>query len=265
MIALLVLAAVPVVMWLTQTALLRVYGLPVRWAIDLGDAPAKARTIGRTVTQASLAAVIVAYPLMRGEGVVDYYGRLLPLGAIAGFAQGAAASVLFLCLLLGAWLATDQLEVDVHQSRKRWMRRLILLLPTTLLGAFVEEFLFRGVLLSDLLRSFPQSPVTAVAIGVVIFALAHYVRRVKRRWTFPGHLLLGLLLCVAFVRTQSLWLSAGLHAGGILMIMGARPFIRYRGPNWLTGASTFPFAGLVGLIGLLILTAFVVTNYAVRP
>ncbi len=98
-------------------------------------------------------------------------------------------------------------------------------------------------------------------LGALIFAGAHYVRAVKRRWTFPGHVLLGVLLCVAFLRTGSLWLPMGLHAGGIFMIMGIRPFVRYRGPAWLTGASIFPFAGVIGMAGLLLLTAFVSTYY----
>jgi membrane protease YdiL (CAAX protease family) len=261
MIALLLLLLVPIIMWLTQGVLLRHYGLSMRWALDLSGAPRRARTIGRAVTQVSLAALIVVYPLTRGESPVAYYGRLLPVHACPDFVQGMAASVLFLCLLFAAWLSAGRLEVDVHQSRRRWMRRLILLVPTTLLGAFVEELLFRGVLLADLLRSFPQSRLLAVAVGVAVFAVGHYVRRVKRRWTFPGHLMLGVLLCVAFIRAQSLWLPAGLHAGGILMIMGTRPFLRYHGPGWLTGASTFPFAGMVGLVGLVILTGFVVTHY----
>jgi hypothetical protein len=45
------------------------------------------------------------------------------------------------------------------------------------------------------------------------------------------------------------------------MIMGIRPFVRYRGPAWLTGASIFPFAGVIGMAGLILLTAFVSTYY----
>ena len=137
----------------------------------------------------------------------------------------------------------------------------MLLLPTAVFGAFVEELLFRGVVMRDLLRDMPSAPALAVGIAVVVFAAAHYVRPVKRRWTFPGHLMLGLLLCVAFLRTGSVWLATGFHAGGILMIMGTRPFFRYRGPAWITGASTFPFAGAVGMVGLAILTVFVASRY----
>lgn len=262
MTALLLLAAVPVVMWAVQTVQLRAAGLPVRWRIDADDAPKSVRTGGRIVTQASLFAVIVVYPILRGQGVLTYYQSLLPRGTVMlQFVHGAAAAVLFLCILFGTWLATGRLEIDIHHSRKKWIRRIVLLVPTALFGAFVEELLFRGVLLADLLRS-PTLPMpAAVALGALVFAVAHYVRAVKRRWTFPGHVMLGLLLCVAFVQTRTLWLPAGLHAGGILAIMGLRPFVRYRGPAWITGASIFPFAGVVGIAGLALLTGFVHRYY----
>ncbi len=262
MIALLLLAAVPIVMWAVQTVQLRRAGLPIRWRIDADGAPKNIRTGGRIVTQVSLLAVIVIYPLTRGEGIVGYYRSLLPGGPVMlQFVHGAAVVTLFLCVLFSVWLGTQRLEIDVHHSRKKWIRRLVLLLPTALFGAFVEELLFRGVLLADLLRSTMISVPSAIMIGVLIFAVAHYVRAVKRRWTFPGHVMLGLLLCIAFVRTRTLWLPAGLHAGGILMIMGFRPFVRYRGPAWITGASIFPFAGVVGIAGLALLTAFVNRYY----
>ncbi|HKQ47708.1 MAG TPA: CPBP family intramembrane glutamic endopeptidase [Phycisphaerae bacterium] len=262
MIALLLLAAVPVVMWAVQTAQFRRAGFPIRWRIDADGAPKSVRAGGRIATQISLFAVIVAYPLICGQGVLAYYQSLLPPGPLMlQFIHGAAVSVLFLCFLFGVWLATGRLEIDIHHSRKKWIRRLVLLIPTALFGAFVEELLFRGVLLNDLLlTSWIPRPI-AIAAGAVIFAAAHYVRAVKRRWTFPGHVMLGLLLCVAFVQTRTLWLPAGLHAGGILAIMGLRPFVRYRGPAWITGASIFPFAGVVGIAGLALLTGFVHRYY----
>jgi hypothetical protein len=63
-----------------------------------------------------------------------------------------------------------------------------------------------------------------------------------------------MLLCVSFACTGALWLPLGLHGGGILIIMGLRPLVRYVGPPWLVGASIFPYAGAVGVIGLTILT-----------
>ena len=262
MTAILLLALVPVVMWAVQTVQLRHYGLPIRWRIDAGDAPRPVRTTGRIVTQVCLLSVALAYPLLRGEGIAFYYQGLLPFTRSAlQAAHGAAASVLFLCVLYIVWIATDRLHVDVHQSRRRWLRRLVLLIPTACFGALVEELLFRGVVMADLMGTTWMPRTIAVILAAVVFTVAHYVRSVKRRWTVFGHLALGLLLCVAFLRTGTLWLTIGLHAGGIMMIMAARPFVRYRGPAWITGASIFPFAGVVGILGLGVLTAFVASYY----
>lgn len=263
MTAIVLLVCVPVVMWLVQTALLRRAGLPVRWTIDAGNAPRAVRTGGRVATQACLVGVITLYPLLVDRGPLEYYSALLPARAALDFALGAASAALCLSVLYLAWIAGGGVEASVHQSRRRWMRRLLLLVPTACFGAFVEELLFRGVLMADLLRGGTAGP--ALATTTMVFAAAHYVRSVKRRWTIVGHLMLGLMLSVAFLRTRNLWLPAGLHAGGILLIMGLRPFIRYRGPTWLTGASIYPFAGAAGLAGLAILTIFVWHYHAGPP
>ena len=257
MTALALLALAPVVMWLGQSALLLAHGLPIRWRLDADGAPPAVRAGGRALTQATLLGILLAYPPLIGRGILEYYGSLLPRDSAGQFCCGLAASALFLCVLFGVWLATDQMRVEVHHARRKWMRRLALLPATALFGAFVEELLFRGVVLADLLKSPMMNRWGAIVIGACLFAGAHYVRAVKRYWTIYGHVLLGVLLCMAFVRTGSLWLAAGLHAGGILLIMGARPFVRYRGPAWLVGASIFPFAGLPGMMGLGMLAAWV--------
>lgn len=262
MTALLLLAAVPVVMWLGQTVMLRRHGLPIRLRLDPRNAPRAIRTTGRVITQLSLFAVLLAYPLVRGLSPVEYYGALLPrTRAVLQAVQGAAAATLFLSVLFLFWMATDRVTIEAHQSRRRLLQRLLLLIPTAILGATIEELLFRGVVMADAQRWFPDLPYIAVGWSTLVFAGAHYVRTVKRRWTFPGHLMLGLLFSLAFLQTGSLWLPIGLHAAGILMIMGTRPFFVYRGPAWLTGASIFPFAGIFGIAGLGLLTAFVVTYY----
>lgn len=258
MIALSLLAAIPLVMWLVQSALLSAAGLPLRWRIDTRNAPRNLRTAGRITTQLCLAAVICAYPLLRGRTIVGYYSSLFPANrTFVQFLHGLAASTFCLCLLFLAWIATHRVQVLVHHSRKKWIRRMVLLLPTALFGACVEEMLFRGVVMADLMRTGGLPRPAVVIVSALIFAGAHYVRAVKRRWTFPGHVGLGVLLCLAFLQTGTLWLGTGLHAGGILMIMGTRPFFRYRGPAWLTGASIFPFAGAAGFVGLFVLSAFV--------
>lgn len=261
MIALSLLIAIPCLMWLAQTAMLRRHHLPIRWRLSNRDAPRQVRTVGRIVTQGSLLLVVVIYPLLIGDSIVGHYARLFPLNdAIWEAIEGALMAILILAGLLLVWLACDRIEIEVHHERRRWIRRLLLLIPSAAFGAVVEESVFRGVLQFDVLRS-GATPAQSIAIAGSVFAAAHYVRSVKRKWTVFGHLALGVALSAAFAATHNLWLATGIHAGGIFVILGARPFVRYRGPAWLTGESIFPFAGIPGILGLTMLTLIVVRWY----
>ncbi len=253
MLALVVLLAIPLGMWLGQSLLLRCAGLPLRWRLGARDLPEGFKRVNRALTYVLLVFAVLVYPLLRGSSPLPYYSAFLPAGPRPWeLLHGATASVLYLTLLFLAWTLTDNVRFEVRHGAGRLVRRLAGVPLMALLIAFVEELLFRAVLLSELLEALPV-PV-AVVIGVAVFAGAHYVRSVKRYWTFPGHLALGMLLCLAFVWTRTLWLPIGLHAGGVLMLMGTRPLIRYVGPAWLVGASIFPYAGVVGLAGLLAIT-----------
>lgn len=253
MLALVLLALVALVMWFTQALSLRSVGRPVRLRIDHADLPRSLQRINRVATNGAFAAVLIAYPLLRGTSPAAYYARLLPLdGRAAQAVQGFVAVLIYLGLLYAGWIITDHVYLRPISSARRLAIRLGAVPLSAAIGAGIEELLFRAMVLASLLESLPAVP--AVAIGALIFAGAHYIRRVKRYWTFPGHVALGLMLCVAFACTRTLWLPLGLHAGGILVIMGLRPLVRYVGPPWLVGASIFPYAGVIGVLGLTLLT-----------
>ncbi len=261
MIAIPLLLMVPAAMWIAQSVALWACGLPIRWRLSNRDAPRAVRSTGRAVTQLALAGVIAGYPPLIGRGIVEHYAALLPADALWSHGlQGAAMAVVMLAGLMLIWLGCGRVAFESRQPRARWLRRLILLVPSALFGAMVEEFVFRGVVQYDLLRS-GAAPATAIVISGAVFALAHYVRSVKRKWTIFGHLALGVLLSAAFAATGNLWLAVGIHAGGIFIILGVRPFIRYRSPAWLTGESIFPFAGVAGVAGLALLTWAILQRY----
>ncbi len=249
MLALGLLLLVPVMMWIGQSIMLKAAGLPVRIRISSSGLPKRLKSINRIITNVSLASVLFVYPLLKGQSPLAFYAKYFPTGrhwleSLHGFAIVA----LYLALLYLAWTVSDNVRFSARHGLAKSSARLAIVPFSALLGATIEELMFRGVVLASLLESF-STPI-AVASGAVIFAVAHYVRRVKRYWTFPGHLALGVLLCVSFVCTRTLWLPIGVHAGGIFMIMGVRPFMRYVGPPWLVGASIFPYAGLPGIAGL---------------
>lgn len=257
------LIAIPILMWVTQSLTLQRCGLPIRWRLSNKDAPRQVRTVGRIVTQISLVSVIIAYPLLIGSPVWKHYESQFPPDATRWQAvQGAAMAILVLAGLLLVWLACERIEIQVRHHAKRWGRRLLLLIPSAIFGAVVEECVFRGIVQFDLARSGLAS-VPSVLLSGTIFAAAHYVRSAKRKWTVFGHLALGIALATAYAVTHNLWLATGIHAGGIFVILGARPFIRYRGPAWLTGESIFPFAGIPGIVGLVVLTLIILERFAI--
>lgn len=253
MLALAMLFVAPLLMWVGQSALLLATGTPIRWQLGGSDLPERVKAGNRVILNAVMVGVLVAYPLLRDASPVAYYAAFFPLDhGPSQLVTGLAMSVLYLSLLYGVWGITDNVRFSIRHSAKKLARRLSFVPLMSLGAATIEELLFRAMLLAGLLESLPQY--AAIPIGVVCFAGAHYVRSVKRYWTFPGHLALGSLFCVAFVCTHNLWLPIGLHAGGILMLMGLRPFVRYVGPSWLVGASIFPYAGAVGFAALVLMT-----------
>jgi len=262
MLALVLLAVIPVVMWCTQSVLLARAGLPIRGRISAADLPRSLKRINRAATYLAFVVVLVAYPLLRGHNPLVYYRQFLPGGDRPWeMLYGASAAILYLVLLYLAWMLTGNVRFELRHGIRRIARSLGGAPLTALLAAGAEELLFRAMLLAGLLETFNTG--SALAIGVIVFAGAHYVRSVKRYWTFAGHLALGTLFCVAFVCTHAIWLSMGLHAGGVLILMAVRPFVRYTGPAWLVGASIFPYAGLAGLAGLILLTINVWLGYGV--
>jgi membrane protease YdiL (CAAX protease family) len=258
--ALALLLLVPAIMWCTQSVLLLRAGQRIRTRINPADLPRHLKRYNRMATYAAFGVVLVGYPLLRGESPPSYYMRFFPLGHRPyELIQGFSAAVLYLSLLYLAWLASGNVQFRMRHEPGRLVQRLAGVPVTAFLVALVEELMFRAVLLADLMESLPLWP--AVAVGAAIFAGAHYVRSVKRYWTVGGHLGLGLLLCVGFACTHALWLPIGLHAAGIVMLLGTRPFIRYAGPAWLVGASIFPYAGAAGIAGLVLLTFNIYSIY----
>lgn len=262
MTALGLLIAVAVVMWLSQAALLRLAGVRSSMSARSARLPRHLRRVNRLITNVAFVAALLVYPLSRGHPPLAYYASFFPLGERpVEMLYGAAAAILYLCLLYLAWTVSDNVRFEIRHERRRLVRRMAAALPTAVFAALVEELLFRAVLLADLLEGFSES--VAVVLGVVVFAAAHYIRGAKRYWTFPGHLALGALFCLAFVFSGALWLPLGLHAGGVLVLMAVRPYIRYTGPAWLVGASIFPYAGVMGVMALVLLIVNLWVRYGV--
>ncbi|MCP4458650.1 MAG: CPBP family intramembrane metalloprotease [Cytophagales bacterium] len=126
---------------------------------------------------------------------------------------------LFLISFLGIWvLSLAKLTPDQAKKAQTKSERVLFLMPTTkpeckmmIFTSFVagicEEIIYRGFLLWFLLNYLPLLP--AIVLTNLPFALAHLTSTGFRNtiWAF----ILGLIFTVAYLLTDSLWLSILLH------------------------------------------------------
>ncbi len=76
--------------------------------------------------------------------------------------------------------------------------------------AFSEELVFRGYILSNLLKSFPNKYI-ALAISALLFACFHISNPGIHTLAFANLFLAGLLLGINYIYTKNLWFSFVFH------------------------------------------------------
>jgi membrane protease YdiL (CAAX protease family) len=95
--------------------------------------------------------------------------------------------------------------------------RIVLTLAVVSIGPLVEELLFRGVLLSALLRRLRTA--WAVLASAALFALVHLPDLHWLWYALPNLALLGVVLAWLRLRSGSLWPSVIAHASNNLLAM----------------------------------------------
>lgn len=192
-------------------------------------------------------------------------------------------------------LGIGYLAMDIYRFKKELaFSGLLRVFAAASAVAVLEEFLFRGVLLGLCLRV--MSPLRAAFLSSAVFAVVHFMRVAKPAeavdvgwlsgfaqlpqvfssappwpilgWGILSLVLAGLILAAATLRTRSLFLAVGIHAGWILGQQGLQWAAKFRikppdslfpwvGPNVVSGAVP---TGLVPVAALL-LTAGAVHLY----
>ncbi len=120
--------------------------------------------------------------------------------------------------LLTQWFAQGHsVTQDIQQlgGRTPLSLRIPLVLLVISLGPVVEELLFRGVLLSALLRRWRVIP--SVLITSVLFALAHLSGLQFQWFALPQLMLLALLLAWLRLRSGSIWPAVVAHGTNNLL------------------------------------------------
>ncbi len=244
-------------LWLAQTALLIVAKEPwAKWPLRHRCEKPVVRWGMKLALQCVLMAVLFGYPALLGENPLEYHkARLHPTHwpLLIGILISAVLAMcpMFLLNVMVGWVKIAP-HYDTAKSIKKVARCLITPVPL----AFMEEAVFRGVVLDSLLQSLPGrgGMLAALVIGAAVFASVHFFRP-QKRLLLPamGLFGLGMILGAAYILGgHSYWLPVGIHAGGVVFIQVSRPFVEYKGPPWLVGYSSYPICGLLGVSSMAI-------------
>lgn len=218
----------------------------------------------------------LALPGFREVGFAMHPGawRNVFVGALVGF-------VSLLLVSLGQ-LYTGYRYFSFDNGVWDWLGMIGTALVSAPIIAVLEEYLFRGLILHALRRRY--SIWIAVTASSALFGSLHFFQggAVKYdpevvRWyegfvalgyllqgmvdeingvAFTGIFMVGTVLCVATVRTGSLFLAAGIHFGWVFYIKTVgEAFERVGESNvWFGGSQIYD--GLVGPLGLMLLIPF---------
>ena len=201
---------------------------------------------------------LVQMGLVRRPGAA----REWSLGAALGW-SGIVACVLPVALIGGLVLTLN------NQSFSYALTALVVDFLTLLTASLAAEVLFRGYPFQRLMDT------TGVTLAMLLVSLLFAIDRMGSEqlslFNFLVTFLMGLLLCMAYLRTRALWVGWGFHfawSASTAILFGLpvsgrtefSPIISTytAGPEWLTGGGVGPEGSVVAilvLIGLLIATA----------
>jgi len=195
------------------------------------------------------------------------------------FARGALAALASV-IAVGALMSTlDVFTPFFRLSLSVAVERSLKALLTALTVAILEEIFFRGVIFKGLLQDL--KPVAAFGLSSLFYSAIHFIKPAEEfsvagidPWAgarylagafkpfldpalLPGLLglfLIGIVLAHAYLRTGSLYLSIGLHAGWIVGLKTLRVFGDFRRQDlgWLFGSSEPKIvSGVASWIGII--------------
>ena len=219
-------------------------------------------------------------------GTLNQIGLRPRARAYGDFFLGGALAVGSMAILTVIMSLTDVFIPFFRLSLSETMARSGKALLAALGAGFFEEIFFRGIIFKGLREDL--GPVRGYFFASLFFAAIHFVRPSDDAvltgidpwagirhllnsfqpfldlWTlFPGLFglfLIGTVLCYAFGRTGTLYLSIGLHAGWIFSLKTFGAFGRFtrEGLGWMFG-STDPkiVSGVITWVGIVLVGVLV--------
>lgn len=179
------------------------------------------------------------------------YGLVVNLSILNSLALGFGLGVVSLAIVFSGQFALGWSSFQ-NSNIKLLLPILLPIFFIALLVGGIEELVFRGFLLTELLQDYPVW--LAAIISSLIFAFLHLVWEQRETVPqLPGLWLMGMVLVLArFADRGNLGLAWGLHAGWVWAIatIDTAELITYTGKvsDWFTGKNKKPLAGFAGII-----------------
>jgi len=196
-------------------------------------------------------------------------------GGMKTFWQGHAAGIAMVAVtvtLIGAFGGYDVGAVAPALSSPEVLFQIILLLAGFALQASVEEFIFRGWLLSVLTRKF--NLLAAILVSSALFSFMHFSP--DNPWYVSVNLFVfALFACAWVIKTGNIWGVMGWHSGWNWFIASGFEVpvtgldtdtnalivqLSPTGPGWLTGANMGPEGSVFCTLVLAVTTVYWLTR-----
>lgn len=141
------------------------------------------------------------YPLPASPVLPRDTGKICIAGISIIFCASILNSIIMslICSFLGITPDMSLFETEINGIHSF----VLLFISTAIIPALVEEFLFRGVILKNLL---PYGKTVAIVISALLFSLMH-----TNFFQFFYTFIAGLVLGYVFLRTGSIWCSVLIH------------------------------------------------------
>lgn len=246
-------------LWAVQSVVLKLAGEPLAWPLRFETRKPIVKWTSRVMIHTIWITILIGTPLALGVSPLDWLRQEFPTPV-----PWRDMTIAFFLMLLPIWIAHAgyaalgwvyfEAKHDPVTQRRKLIRRLIGPWPL----ATLEEAVFRGVILEQLLQALPQTR-TYAALAVVgsaaVFSSLHFVKRPHpdRVWQPAyGLFLVGCLFGLAYViGGRTLWLPIVVHAAAVLGVEVLRLSVHYRAPAWLIGYQEFPQCGLTGTVAII--------------
>ena len=245
--------------WAAQSVALIYVGEPLALPLQYTTRAPLVRMTSQLMIQVIWIIILVGTPIALGVSPLEALQRAFTL-PVPWRKIAIAFLITFIpfCLGYALYIKTQWLRFEPKYDQATRRRKLLTRFLTPIPLAVLEEGVFRGTLLEQLLRSLPPafiSSVFAVILSSAIFAAVHFIKPARGKPVIQGlysYFTAGCLFGIAYiVGGRNLWLPIVMHATAIFIIEVMRLYTVHQAPRWLAGFPEGPQSGIVGSVVVL--------------